>query len=237
MLMGRIFSYHDTHLHRIGPNYEQLPINAPLVEVHSYNRDAQMTYRHAGAQPVYAPNSYDGPQADPTRGADLGWAVEASELGRCGGVLEVAGVRVRRLVNDCDVAEDARAVGCAAHVLVAKLQGDLAHSGGGLQELVGGLGWVDHLDEVDLHLLADGAAVQRVAPTWAAVAAAEAEVEASGVKGWLTVVPPAHAVTNPTPLYRKRQAADLRLHCIARTMRCLWAVRQRAARTAPTPAA
>ncbi|HBH40512.1 MAG TPA: catalase, partial [Rhizobiales bacterium] len=36
MLMGRIFSYHDTHLHRIGPNYEQLPINAPKVDVHSY---------------------------------------------------------------------------------------------------------------------------------------------------------------------------------------------------------
>jgi catalase len=82
MLMGRIFSYHDTHLHRIGPNYEQLPINAPRVEVHSYNKDAQMTYRHAGAQPVYAPNSYGGPQADPTGGADLGWAVETSELGR-----------------------------------------------------------------------------------------------------------------------------------------------------------
>ena len=31
MLMGRIFSYHDTHLHRIGANYEQLPINAPKV--------------------------------------------------------------------------------------------------------------------------------------------------------------------------------------------------------------
>ena len=29
MLMGRIFSYHDTHLHRIGANYEQLPVNAP----------------------------------------------------------------------------------------------------------------------------------------------------------------------------------------------------------------
>ena len=27
MLMGRVFSYHDTHLHRIGANYEQLPIN------------------------------------------------------------------------------------------------------------------------------------------------------------------------------------------------------------------
>ena len=39
MLMGRIFSYHDTHLHRIGANYEQLPVNAPKVEVHSYNKD------------------------------------------------------------------------------------------------------------------------------------------------------------------------------------------------------
>jgi catalase len=81
MLMGRVFSYHDTHLHRIGPNYEQLPINAPKVAVHSYNKDAAMTH-HAGAQPVYAPNSHGGPQTDPQRGADLGWSVEAGELGR-----------------------------------------------------------------------------------------------------------------------------------------------------------
>jgi len=82
MLMGRIFSYHDTHLHRIGPNYEQLPINAPKIEVHSYNKDAAMAYHHAGAAPVYAPNSFGGPQADPERAADLGWPVEAGELGR-----------------------------------------------------------------------------------------------------------------------------------------------------------
>jgi catalase len=82
MLMGRIFSYHDTHLHRIGANYEQLPINAPRVEVHSYNKDGHMTYRHAGAQPVYAPNSHGGPQADPVHAADLTWNVEAAELGR-----------------------------------------------------------------------------------------------------------------------------------------------------------
>jgi catalase len=82
MLMARTFSYHDTHLHRVGPNYEQLPINAPKVEVRSYNKDGAMTYRHAGAQPVYAPNSYGGPQADPARGADLGWPVDAGELGR-----------------------------------------------------------------------------------------------------------------------------------------------------------
>jgi catalase len=41
-----------------------------------------MTYHHAGAQPVYAPNSHGGPQADPQRGADLGLLVDAGELGR-----------------------------------------------------------------------------------------------------------------------------------------------------------
>jgi catalase len=82
MLIGRVFSYHDTHLHRIGANYEQLPINAPKVEVHSYNKEGHMTYRHAGSQPVYAPNSHGGPQADPARGADLSWGVPAGELGR-----------------------------------------------------------------------------------------------------------------------------------------------------------
>ena len=63
--MGRIFSYHDTHLHRIGPNYEQLPINRPQCPVHSYNKDGAMTYHHAGDQPVYAPNSYGGPAGRP----------------------------------------------------------------------------------------------------------------------------------------------------------------------------
>jgi catalase len=82
VLMGRIFSYHDTHLHRIGPNDEQLPINARKVAVHSYTKDASITYDHAGAQPVHAPNSHRGPQADPQRGADLGWSVDAGELGR-----------------------------------------------------------------------------------------------------------------------------------------------------------
>jgi catalase len=82
MLMGRIFSYHDTHLHRIGANYEQLPINAPQSEVHSYNKDGHMTYRHAGDQPVYAPNSYGGPVADSQEAIDVGWSVAGAEIGR-----------------------------------------------------------------------------------------------------------------------------------------------------------
>ncbi len=82
MLMGRIFSYHDTHVHRIGSNYQQLPINAPRVPVHSYNKDGFMAYQHAGAQPTYAPNSYGGPKADPEKASEIGWWVEAAEIGR-----------------------------------------------------------------------------------------------------------------------------------------------------------
>jgi catalase len=81
MLMGRIFSYHDTHLHRIGANYEQLPINAPKCPVHSYSKDGAMTYRHTGSQPVYSPNSYGGPEPDPSKEVPTWW-VEAGEMGR-----------------------------------------------------------------------------------------------------------------------------------------------------------
>ena len=100
MLMGRIFSYHDTHLHRIGANYEQLPINAPKVEVHSYNKDGHMTYRHAGAQPVYAPNSYGGPMADPAGAADIGWSVEGAEIGRYANAQARRGRRLRPAAHD-----------------------------------------------------------------------------------------------------------------------------------------
>jgi catalase len=82
MLMGRIFSYHDTHLHRIGTNYEQLPVNRPHSPVHSYNKDGAMTYHHASAQPVYAPNSYGGPAADPARASEIRWNVDGAELVR-----------------------------------------------------------------------------------------------------------------------------------------------------------
>jgi catalase len=65
MLQGRLFSYPDTHRYRIGPNYLQLPVNQPKVPVHSYNKDGAMRYANPG-DPVYAPNSVGGPQADPS---------------------------------------------------------------------------------------------------------------------------------------------------------------------------
>jgi catalase len=130
MLMGRVFSYHDTHLHRIGPNYEQLPINAPRVEVHSYNKDAAMTYRHPGGQPVYAPNSYGGPEADPERAGGVDWPVGAGELGRYrydrhteDDDFSQAGSLVREVMDDTDRAHlMANIVGHASNEVTDEVQ-------------------------------------------------------------------------------------------------------------------
>jgi catalase len=82
MVLGRMFAYGDSNRYRTGPNYEQLPVNRPLSEVHNYNKDGPMRYRHNGSQPVYAPNSYGGPKADPQRYRDASWPVEAGEIMR-----------------------------------------------------------------------------------------------------------------------------------------------------------
>jgi catalase len=65
MLQGRLFSYPDTHRHRIGVNYLQLPVNRPTAPVNSYNKDGAMRYENPG-DPVYAPNTAGGPVADPS---------------------------------------------------------------------------------------------------------------------------------------------------------------------------
>jgi len=79
MLLGRLFSYPDAHRYRIGPNYLQLPINAPKSPVNSYNSDGSMAYRNI-ADPVYAPNSFGGPKADSSY-TDPSWSI-AGEMVR-----------------------------------------------------------------------------------------------------------------------------------------------------------
>lgn len=68
MLQARLFSYHDTHIHRLGPNYHLLPVNAPKnAPETSYQRDAFMrSDENGGGGPNYWPNSFDGPEPDPT---------------------------------------------------------------------------------------------------------------------------------------------------------------------------
>lgn len=47
MLQGRLFSYSDTHRHRLGPNYLQLPVNCPF-KVRNFQRDGFMCYDNQG---------------------------------------------------------------------------------------------------------------------------------------------------------------------------------------------
>jgi catalase len=82
MVLGRMSAYGDSNRYRTGPNYNQLPVNRPISEVHNYNKDGPMRFSYAGDQPVYAPNSYAGPHADPQRYHDPGWLVEAGEIMR-----------------------------------------------------------------------------------------------------------------------------------------------------------
>merc|ERR1719337_856222 len=57
MLQGRLFSYPDTHRHRLGKNYEQIPINCPYrARVAHYSRDGAATVNgNFGSAPNYEP--------------------------------------------------------------------------------------------------------------------------------------------------------------------------------------
>ena len=76
MLLGRAFAYADTHRHRIGANYLQLPVNRPHVEVNTYTKDGPMAYDHTGDAPVYAPNSFGRGYADNVGEVDPGWETD-----------------------------------------------------------------------------------------------------------------------------------------------------------------
>jgi len=67
MLQGRLFSYHDTHVHRLGPNYHLIPVNAPKnAPENSYQRDGFMRFDdNGGGGPNYWPNSFGGQEPDP----------------------------------------------------------------------------------------------------------------------------------------------------------------------------
>ncbi|MCQ4271379.1 catalase [Pseudomonas kuykendallii] len=59
MLQGRVFAYADAQRHRVGTNYQQLPVNAPLSGYSNYQRDGAMRFDgNGGARPNYEPNSY-----------------------------------------------------------------------------------------------------------------------------------------------------------------------------------
>lgn len=60
MLQARLFSYVDTHRHRLGANFNQIPINCPYAsKVTNNQRDGAFAINgNGGGGPNYAPNSH-----------------------------------------------------------------------------------------------------------------------------------------------------------------------------------
>jgi catalase len=71
LLQGRLFSYLDTQLSRLGsPNHHQIPINAPKCPIRHFQRDGHMQTTVPKGRVAYEPNSLapDGPRESPKHG-------------------------------------------------------------------------------------------------------------------------------------------------------------------------
>ncbi len=61
LLQGRLFSYRDTQLSRLGgPNFDQIPINRPVADKHNNQRDGHMQTEIPKGQTAYFPNTLGG---------------------------------------------------------------------------------------------------------------------------------------------------------------------------------
>src|ERR1700748_2850236 len=105
LLLGRLFSYPDAHRARLGVNFTQIPVNAPVAPVHAYSKDG-IGRVHNVTDPVYFPNSKGGPQAAsvhhprPTWYADGDMVRTAYELHAEDDDWGQAGTLVREVLDD-----------------------------------------------------------------------------------------------------------------------------------------
>ncbi len=74
MLQARLVSYADTHLHRLGVNHHQVPVNKPRCPYHNYIRDGSLaTAEGYGSSPNYWPNSREGAPMPAPEYKDPAW--------------------------------------------------------------------------------------------------------------------------------------------------------------------
>jgi catalase len=79
LLQGRLFSYTDTQLIRLGgPNFHEIPINRPVAPVHNHQRDGHMRQTINRGRVSYEPNSL-GSGCPMQARADLGGFVSYAE--------------------------------------------------------------------------------------------------------------------------------------------------------------
>jgi catalase len=85
LLQGRLFSYLDTQLSRLGsPNFHLIPINAPKCPFANHQRDGHMQMAQPKGRVAYEPNSLseDSPRETPTKGFRSAPLSETGEKGR-----------------------------------------------------------------------------------------------------------------------------------------------------------
>jgi catalase len=85
LLQGRLFSYLDTQLSRLGsPNFHQIPINAPKCPFSNLQRDGHMQMAQPAGRVAYEPNSLseNSPRETPGKGFNSAAISETGEKGR-----------------------------------------------------------------------------------------------------------------------------------------------------------
>ena len=85
LLQGRLFSYSDTQLSRLGsPNFHQIPINAPKGALSNQQRDGHMQMAQPAGRVAYEPNSLseNSPRETPANGFRSAAVTETGEKGR-----------------------------------------------------------------------------------------------------------------------------------------------------------
>ena len=85
LLQGRLFSYLDTQLSRLGSaNFQQIPINAPKCPFANHQRDGHMQMGQPQGRVAYEPNSLskDSPRETPADGLHRATIIEIGQKGR-----------------------------------------------------------------------------------------------------------------------------------------------------------
>ena len=81
LLQGRNFSYLDTQLKRLGgPNFAQLPVNAPKCPFAHFQQDGHMAMVNPVTRANYEPNSWPGAEGGPREDPDRGYRSYPEEV-------------------------------------------------------------------------------------------------------------------------------------------------------------
>ena len=82
LLQGRLFSYTDTQLIRLGgPNFHEIPINRPVAPLHNHQRDGYMRQMINRGRVSYEPNSLGGGCPMQAKGNMGGFISYAEKIG------------------------------------------------------------------------------------------------------------------------------------------------------------